>query len=217
MGFRLTKTTANALKTIRESKSTNVVDMALEIGADPTTFFEGGDWSGLDLRDCELNGVSFRGAIIDGVKVYADQYKMIMLSEPNFCSKPIVTPRSKDRRSKKISKPPLLDMFHVYSPNPYRILLIPSKSKSKIEISVERKGVEFLNEIVHVSESQLLKLIRKLEHLKSDDQDSLLKKLDAIFLGFGIPFSDRLGAKSLADEDQLFRPVYGRRGRRAWS
>lgn len=82
MRIKLDKSTANKIKSIRSSKGRNIVEIAREIGEDLGSFFEGGDWRGLDLRSCDLTGVSFAQANLDDVTVYEDQVTQIRNSDP---------------------------------------------------------------------------------------------------------------------------------------
>lgn len=93
MRIKLDKSTANTLRSIRSSKGRNIVEIAIEIGEDPATFFEGQDWSGLDLRSCNLSGISFADAKMDGVILYEDQLETVRRSGPASLLQPSVIER----------------------------------------------------------------------------------------------------------------------------
>lgn len=93
MRVKLDTATANALRSIRSSKGRNIVEIAIEIGEDPATFFEGQDWSGLDLRSCNLSGVSFADATMDRVTLYEDQLEAVRRSGPASLLQPSVFQR----------------------------------------------------------------------------------------------------------------------------
>ena len=71
------------MRTLLKTKEPTIIEMCREIGENPATFFEGHDWSGLDLRPCgDLSEVSFKGAVMDGVTCTSAQAKAIQASGP---------------------------------------------------------------------------------------------------------------------------------------
>ena len=93
MTFKLDPHACQQIRTLLSSNASTIVEMAQEIGADPKTFFEGEDWSNLDLRPCDLNGISFAGAVMDGVTVYPDQERAIRVTKPKSMSKVVLIER----------------------------------------------------------------------------------------------------------------------------
>ena len=93
MTVRLDPRSARQIRTLLESEAPTLVDMAREIGEDPATFFEGEDWSGLDLRPCDLAGISFAGAVMDGVTVHPDQERTIRATRPKSMEGVVVVER----------------------------------------------------------------------------------------------------------------------------
>jgi len=93
MKIDIDKVTISKIKIVLASSSENIIDMAIEIGEDVFSFFEGGDWSDLDLRECELDGVSFSGSILDGAILYEDQLPIIKKTNPRSINRVIVHKR----------------------------------------------------------------------------------------------------------------------------
>lgn len=93
MTLKLDKNSAEQIRALQSTDAQNMVEMALEIRADPATFFQFEDWSGLDLRSCDLDGVSFFGANLDKVTVYYDQLQQISSTNPKSFEKPTVLAR----------------------------------------------------------------------------------------------------------------------------
>lgn len=93
MTFKLDPDTAKQIRTVLATHEPTIVEMAREIGVDLNTFFEGEDWSGLDLRPCDLSGMSFRDANLDDVVVYTDQAKMIQATKPKSMDRIAIHPR----------------------------------------------------------------------------------------------------------------------------
>ncbi len=98
MTFKLDPEAVRQIRVLLETRAPTIIEMAQEIGADPATFFEGEDWSGLDLRPCNLFGVSFRNSTLDGVIVYKDQAKMIKATKPKSMAGMVVHSRKKNRK-----------------------------------------------------------------------------------------------------------------------
>ena len=94
MTLRIDAEAARKLRILLASTCPTIVEMAREIGEDSATFFEGEDWSGLDLRPCDLAGISFAGAVLDNIVVYSDQLVLIEASRPKSIENPIVHQRS---------------------------------------------------------------------------------------------------------------------------
>ncbi|MBW8300068.1 MAG: hypothetical protein K0M60_10745 [Hydrogenophaga sp.] len=85
------------IKAVLSSSNDNIVDMAIEIGEDLRIFFEGGDWSELDLRECHLEGVSFYDAVLDGVVVYEDQLAILQKTKPRSIDRVVVHKRQQPK------------------------------------------------------------------------------------------------------------------------
>ena len=82
MTIKLDMKGSSQLRTLRRSTANDMVSMCREIGEDPATYFESEDWSGLDLRGCDLNGVSFKGAVMDRVTITPEQEQIVRASNP---------------------------------------------------------------------------------------------------------------------------------------
>lgn len=82
MTIKLPHATFAVLDALEESAAENLVQMAVDIGQNPETFFEDEDWSDIDLTTSDVTGVSFRGATLDRVKLYADQWEAISMTKP---------------------------------------------------------------------------------------------------------------------------------------
>ena len=80
--LRLDAASSKKIGTLLTTEAQNIVEMAKELREDLSTFFQWEDWSELDLRSCDLTGVSFHGANLDGVIVYADQLELIKATQP---------------------------------------------------------------------------------------------------------------------------------------
>ena len=90
MTLKLDPASAKQIRTLCVTEAPTIIEMAREIGVDIGEFFKGEDWSGLDLRPCDLSGVSFAGAVMDGVVIYDDQLGMIVATGPRSMSLPVV-------------------------------------------------------------------------------------------------------------------------------
>lgn len=99
MTFKLNPKTSAQIRKLRASKAPTIIEMAREIGEDPSTFFEGEDWSGLDLRPCDLNGVSFARATLDDITAFDDQIATIRQTGPASLTRLIVHSRNATRRN----------------------------------------------------------------------------------------------------------------------
>lgn len=97
MPLAIDKESIEKIRTLQGSEAETIVDMAREISADPSKFFQFEDWSGLDLRSCNLTGISFFGAIMDNVLIYRDQFHLIEETGP----KSFKQPRVFERRTKR--------------------------------------------------------------------------------------------------------------------
>ena len=82
MSFRLDPASARQIRTLLTSDAPDMIAMCREIGEDPAVFFEGEDWSDLDLTQSDLTGVSFHDAVMDRVRVTAAQAAMIRATGP---------------------------------------------------------------------------------------------------------------------------------------
>lgn len=82
MPIKLDDIGARQLRALRKTDAQDMVSMCREMGEDPAIWFEGEDWSDLDLRNCDLTDVSFRGAVMDRVTVTREQERLIRASEP---------------------------------------------------------------------------------------------------------------------------------------
>lgn len=93
MPLKLDRKTMDLIRKVSHSDAANIIDMAKELGLDITTFFENEDWSGLDLRSCDLTGVSFKAADLSEISVYDDQLTSILATEPRRIDDPVVFQR----------------------------------------------------------------------------------------------------------------------------
>lgn len=93
MTFKLDSDSAQQIRQLLKTQAPTIVEMGHEIGADPSTFYEGEDWSGLDLRPCDLSGISFRNANLDSVIVFEDQIPIIEATRPKSMSQIVVHSR----------------------------------------------------------------------------------------------------------------------------
>lgn len=73
---------ARAFEVFRAAEHTDYVRLARQAGYDPARFFEHGNWQGMDLRDSDLTGVSFKSADLTEVCLYRDQYNAIRQTKP---------------------------------------------------------------------------------------------------------------------------------------
>ena len=96
MTLKLDRKSIDQIKLLRASQAPTMIEMARDIGEDPATFFEGGDWSQLDIRPCDVRGVSFADAILNNIEVYDDQIDLILSTNPRRVLDPIVYSRSDD-------------------------------------------------------------------------------------------------------------------------
>ncbi|MBY5741053.1 pentapeptide repeat-containing protein [Rhizobium leguminosarum] len=64
------------------AEHSDYVSLVRQAGLDPAQFFEGGNWEGMDLRDSDVTGVSFRSADLTGACLYRDQYDIIRQTKP---------------------------------------------------------------------------------------------------------------------------------------
>jgi hypothetical protein len=90
MKIPLDPTTQSKIEKVLSSEATSIVQMAIEIGENPKSFFENGDWSGIDFRTAKISGVSFNGARMDDIKVYKHQYVQILSTNPRSIDKPSI-------------------------------------------------------------------------------------------------------------------------------
>ena len=73
---------ARAFEVFRTAEHTDYVSLVRQAGYDPARFFEHGNWQGMDLRDSDVTGVSFRSADLTEVCLYRDQYNAIRQTKP---------------------------------------------------------------------------------------------------------------------------------------
>lgn len=101
MNFEIRKETARKIRAINNSFDLDLVSMCRQIGEDPTTFFEFGDWDDIDFRESDLTNVSFRGARLRRILVYAEQLNVIRSTDPAVLIEPSVTPGRPSKGSRK--------------------------------------------------------------------------------------------------------------------
>ena len=85
--IELTEQEAHAVFVIMGSRDTNLVKVVRDAGFDPSLFFEEGKWSGVDFRDTDVKGVSFRLADLSGAILYRDQLESIRKTGPRTLDK----------------------------------------------------------------------------------------------------------------------------------
>lgn len=93
MSFKLDPQSARQIRAILASDKSNIIEMALEIGENPATFFEGEDLSDLDLTGCDLSNISFCDANMNGVTVTQDQADAIKKTKPGSMAGIVVLER----------------------------------------------------------------------------------------------------------------------------
>lgn len=99
MPLAIDKESISKIRTLQGSEAETIVEMAREISADPSKFFQFEDWSGLDLRSCDLTGISFFGAIMDNVLIYRDQFHLIEETGPKSFKQPKIFERQTKRQA----------------------------------------------------------------------------------------------------------------------
>lgn len=86
-----------ALEAALHGDVSDPVELMRSAGVDVTTFFEFGDWRGMDFRKSNLEGVSFRGSDLRGAKFTFDQFHEVAKSAPLHHSEPPSEMTSKKR------------------------------------------------------------------------------------------------------------------------
>lgn len=90
MPFVLNPHRSEQVRKLKGTMSTDIISMAVEIGENPATFFEGGDWSGLDLTKTDVSRTSFCGATMNGITVFQFQFDQICATGPRSIDNAIV-------------------------------------------------------------------------------------------------------------------------------
>ncbi len=85
--IEMTEQEASALDIIMASDCKDIVGLIASAGYDTKTFFEAGDWEGVDFRGCRVDGVSFRGANMSRAKLYRDQLATVRKTKPKSLHK----------------------------------------------------------------------------------------------------------------------------------
>lgn len=133
MTIFLDSNTAEKIEKIRNSRRTDIVELVRDIGENPETFFEGGDWSELDFSQSDLTGVSFTGAILVGVTLMSDQVDKVSKSNPTRFSTSEVRRRAPkrtiDKQSARRSKKRNSARF---------VLEVAEEMRSEIKVSVSQ-------------------------------------------------------------------------------
>ena len=78
----LTANEAQAVEAILASDCEDVVGLIAATGYDPKTFFEQGNWEGMDFRGSNVAEASFEGAIMTGAIMYRNQFAAIRKTGP---------------------------------------------------------------------------------------------------------------------------------------
>lgn len=117
MKIPLDSQTVQKISDVLDSNEMSIVQMAVDIGEDPQTFFEFGDWSGIDFRHSDISRVSFRGARLDGVKIFQSQQDLMEATNPKSMLEPQVfgnvTVQTKDVQTAR-----LIQAYDVYRNGP---------------------------------------------------------------------------------------------------
>lgn len=96
MPLAIDKDSIDKIRTLQGTDAQNIIEMAREIRADISTFFQFEDWSDLDLRNCDLDGASFLGANMNRVAIYQDQLHQIASTNPMSFDQPKIFARPTD-------------------------------------------------------------------------------------------------------------------------
>ncbi len=94
--WHLTRAETRRFEAIQADDMSDIVGLVRRLGFDPRTFFEWGDWRGVDFRGSQLTGVSFKNGNLDGVTVYEDQLALVASSGPLTMEDPIVHVRPRE-------------------------------------------------------------------------------------------------------------------------
>ncbi|MBP2560073.1 putative DsbA family dithiol-disulfide isomerase [Neorhizobium galegae] len=83
----LTETEAKAIEAILASDCRDPVKTVLEAGYNPSSFFEHGNWEGIDFRRSNVDGVSFDGAILTSAIFDRSQFDLVSKTNPRTIDK----------------------------------------------------------------------------------------------------------------------------------
>ncbi|WP_454746424.1 hypothetical protein [Ciceribacter selenitireducens] len=83
----LTETEAKAIEAILASDCRDPVKTVLEAGYNPSSFFEHGNWEGIDFRRSQVEGISFECAILTSAIFNRSQFDIVSKTNPRTTDK----------------------------------------------------------------------------------------------------------------------------------